>query len=171
MLKYKAFLEGLTYFYAILYVMVEIERKFLVDSSKLGFIKQLTGKKIRQAYLAERADGTTVRVRQKGNKGYLTVKGPSHGISRTEVEVEIELNALESLFTLCPAILEKIRYEVLFEGKTWEIDVFKGQLEGLIVAEIELNSEDEQIEIPEWVSTEVTQNAEYYNVRLIERLL
>lgn len=151
--------------------MIEIERKFLVTEQILSVLEKHTGKSIIQGYISEQADGTTIRVRTKGETGYLTIKGPSTGISRSEFEYPIPFeDAMELLNNFCPLKLEKTRYSIKIGNHTWDVDQFHGKLEGLIVAEIELSSEDETFEKPSWIGNEVSDDPSYYNVRLIERL-
>jgi CYTH domain-containing protein len=144
----------------------EIERKFLVidDSWKTDTL----GEFCRQGYLSLKKE-RLVRVRTLGEKGYLTVKGLSHGISRPEYEYEIPLkDAHEMLDQLCERpLVEKNRYRLAFKGMTWEIDEFVGENDGLVVAEIELDSEDQAIALPHWVGTEVSLDPKYYNFNLV----
>lgn len=149
--------------------MKEIERKFLVNDELLDVVKYLQSKKIRQGYISD-IDGKTVRVRTKGEKGYLTIKGKSSGISRDEFEYEIPFeDANQLLQNFCPKVLEKERFDLIIGEKKWEIDIFHGKLEGLIIAELELESEDEAFELPGWIREEVSDDVQYYNSRLIEK--
>ncbi len=149
---------------------MEIERKFLVNESLWAQLSKPTPKRIKQAYLSDDSN-CTVRVRTKGAKGFLTIKGKSVGISRSEYEYEIPLEEAEKMIAeFCPKVLSKDRYEIQVGKHVWEVDVFHGKLAPLIVAEIELNSEDESYELPEWVDIEVSDDVEYYNSRLILRL-
>ncbi|MNK02208.1 CYTH domain protein [compost metagenome] len=149
--------------------MKEIERKYLVKDEILEVVKYLQSKKIKQGYISDN-DGKTVRVRTKGEKGYLTIKGKSEGISRDEFEYEIpHEDALQLLTNFCPKFLEKERFELIVGEKKWEIDLFHGKLEGLIVAEIELESEEETFELPAWIDREVSDDVQYYNSKLIEK--
>ncbi len=147
--------------------MIEIERKFLVLSN--AFQKEAMGKnRIVQGYLSSDPE-RTVRIRIKGNKGYLTVKGKgnSSGMSRLEWEKEIETSEVEMLLPLCEqSIIEKVRYDIKVGKHLFEVDVFFGENEGLIIAEIELNSETEAFEKPSWLGAEVTQDERYYNAYL-----
>lgn len=150
--------------------MKEIERKFTVKPSVLEVLSFLAPKKIQQGYLMDEA-GKTVRVRTKGEKGYLTIKGKTTGITRAEFEYEIPLeHALELLTNFCAKTLSKERYTLTFKEKIWEIDVFHGALEGLIVAEIELEDEAEIFEKPEWILDEVSYDPRYYNSQLVNGL-
>lgn len=144
--------------------MMEIERKFIVDKEKVkGIITNKKGKPIIQAYLTEKPE-ISVRVRKKGEKGFLTIKGKSEGIRRVEFEYEIPVEDVEQMLCVLPLPkVEKTRYEVEYAGKCWEIDVFHGENEGLILAEVELNSETENIETPPWVGKEVSNDVRYFN--------
>ncbi len=148
--------------------MLEIERKYLVNSTIHAVLEELEPLSIRQGYILHHPEGKTVRVRTKGDKGFLTIKGKTIGITRSEFEYEIpHEDSLALLDQFCNAVLTKDRYAIVVGGKTWDIDVFHGKLEGLIVAEIELESEDEAFEIPTWVTKEVSDDARYYNANLI----
>ncbi|MGV3610036.1 MAG: CYTH domain-containing protein [Fluviicola sp.] len=149
--------------------MKEIERKFLVSDAILDVVKYLQSKKIRQGYISDN-DGKTVRVRTKGEKGYLTIKGKTVGISRDEFEYEIPFeDANQLLANFCAKVLDKERYELIVGEKKWEIDIFHGKLEGLKIAEIELESEEEEFELPGWIEKEVSSDVQYYNSKLIEK--
>ena len=144
----------------------EIERKFLVS----GEFKSLATKAltIKQGYLCANA-GRTVRVRVRDNQGFLTIKGRSdaEGLSRFEWEKEISAQDAESLLLLCePGIVDKTRYLVDFSGHTFEVDEFHGENQGLVMAELELVSEDEPYQRPEWLGEEVTGDRRYYNAYL-----
>lgn len=142
---------------------IEIERKFLVDASlwKPGD----EGTKMVQAYLA--AEACTVRVRIAGDKSYITIKSHAKGISRQEYEYEIPVADAREMIKLSPwNPVEKTRYVQIVGGKKWEIDVFEGANAGLIVAEIELESEDEEFELPAWVRAEVSRDRGYSNLAL-----
>jgi len=144
----------------------EIERKFLINQQKWDSLNKPAGKLFRQGYLLTDKN-KTVRVRATETKGFLTIKGQTVGASRLEYEYEIPLDeAVELLDHFSQAELSKTRYEIAFEGKMWEVDVFWGQNEGLIVAEIELESETETFNLPDWVSNEVTEQEKYYNSNL-----
>ena len=144
--------------------MVEIERKFLVisDVFKSDVLRQ---NHIAQGYLSsvpERA----VRVRIKGEKGYLTIKGKTNesGLSRFEWEKEIPVAEAKELLQLCEkGVIEKIRYEIQVGQHVFEVDEFYGENEGLIMAEVELQSESEIFEKPIWLGEEVTNDSRYYN--------
>ncbi len=144
---------------------LEIERKFIV----MGEFKHLAyaQSRIAQGYIAS-GNGRTVRVRIRGDKGYLTIKGPSGvaGLSRYEWEKEIPLQEAQELMRICePGIIDKTRYLVKSpDGRhTWEIDEFYGDNEGLIMAEVELGSEDEAYEKPDFIGREVTGDRRFYN--------
>ena len=147
--------------------MIEIERKFFVLNT--SFIEQASSKKrIAQGYLNTNPD-RTVRVRVKDTDGFLTIKGRSNvvGMSRFEWEQKIDLDAAQHLLQLCePGLIDKFRYEVKVGNHLYEVDVFLGENEGLIVAEIELASEDEAFEKPDWLGLEVTGDERYYNAYL-----
>ena len=144
--------------------MIEIERKFLVVSEafKRDALRQ---NHIAQGYLNTHAE-RTVRVRIKGEKGYLTIKGESSatGLSRFEWEKEISVEEAKQLLLLCEkGVIEKIRYEIHVGEHLFEVDEFLGENKGLIIAEVELQSETEQFEKPNWIGKEVTQDHRYYN--------
>ncbi|MGM9477835.1 CYTH domain-containing protein [Pedobacter sp. GSP4] len=144
----------------------EIERKFLIDQQKWDKLAKPAGKLFRQGYLLTDKD-KTVRVRATASKGFLTIKGQTIGASRLEYEYEIPVNeAVELLDNFAQSELSKTRYEIANNGKLWEIDVFLGKNKGLIVAEIELESEDETFDLPDWVAQEVTEEEKYYNSNL-----
>ena len=147
--------------------MVEIERKFLVNSN--AFKKEaFKSTRIIQGFLNTDKE-RTVRVRLKGDKGFITVKGKSNnsGLSRFEWEKEISKTDVESLLKLCEkGIIDKIRYEVKVGKHIFEVDEFFGDNEGLIIAEVELNSEDETFKKPDWLGQEVTGQIKYYNSQL-----
>ncbi|KIA91928.1 adenylate cyclase [Pedobacter kyungheensis] len=144
----------------------EIERKFLINQQKWDSLIKPAGKQFRQGYLLTDKD-KTVRVRATETKGFLTIKGQTIGATRLEYEYEIPLSeAVELLDHFSQSELSKTRYEIVFEDKIWEVDVFSGRNEGLIVAEIELESETETFSLPDWVSHEVTEEEKYYNSNL-----
>ena len=143
----------------------EIERKFLVADP--SFLKPLTGSQIKQGYIAGK-ERSAARIRIRDSGAFLTLKSETRGITRSEFEYEIPLaDAEEMLETLCaPPHIEKTRYVVEWKGHTWEIDVFHGGNEGLIVAEIELATADQAFEKPPWLGREVSQDARYFNSNL-----
>lgn len=144
--------------------MTEIERKFLVTSE--AFKKEAFAQnRIAQGYLSAVPE-RTVRVRIKGNKGFLTIKGASNtsGLTRFEWEKEIPVDEAAALLKLCEkGIIDKIRFEVKMGNHVFEIDEFYGDNEGLVMAEIELKSETETFEKPSWLGKEVTSDNRYYN--------
>jgi len=143
---------------------LEIEGKFLVHSE--AFIAEASeSSHIAQGYIGT-VPGRTVRIRIRGDKGYITIKGNSteDGLSRFEWEKEIPVSEAEELLTLCePGIIDKTRYLVPFEGHTFEVDVFHGENEGLVMAEVELSAPDEAYASPAWLGEEVTGDHRYYN--------
>lgn len=144
----------------------EIERKFLVNGSFQEFAFRKTH--IRQGYLAK-GEHATVRVRIKGDAGILTIKGKTaHGsISRYEWEKDIELKDARELLSLCTGgIIDKYRYEIRVGNHVFEVDEFLGDNLGLIVAEVELSSEDEPYEKPNWLGSEVSGEPKYNNSQL-----
>lgn len=144
---------------------VEIEYKYLVKND--NYKAMATSKvRIRQGYLNRKPE-RTVRVRTKGERGFLTVKGKNSGASRLEFEYEIPKADAEEMLTLCmPPILDKTRYLVPFEGHVWEVDEFHGIREGLVTAEIELHSEEESYSTPDFIGENVTGDSKYYNSNL-----
>jgi adenylate cyclase len=147
----------------------EIEHKYLVDKN---LWRQVTSDKyvqIRQGYLLTDPD-KTVRIRTSGEKGFITIKGKTVGASRPEFEYEIPIEEANQLInTFCSSIIEKTRHYVNHENKTWEVDVFEGLNFGLMVAEIELQSEDETYIKPNWVELNVTNDNKYANSNLTIR--
>ncbi|MCG2429741.1 CYTH domain-containing protein [Aequorivita xiaoshiensis] len=147
--------------------MREIERKFLITSE--AFKKEAYKRtRIAQGFLNTHPE-RTVRIRLKGDNGYITIKGKSNksGLSRFEWEKQISLNEAKELLLLCErGIIEKTRYEVLVGDHIFEIDEFMGENKGLIMAEVELNSEGEVFTKPEWLGQEVTGDIRYYNSQL-----
>ncbi len=146
---------------------IEIERKFLVKD--ISFLKGLKGVWIKQGYL-HIGENSVARVRIIGNtEAFLTVKGKTGDISRLEFEYRIPLeDGVKMLDSIClKPLIEKVRYKVDYGNHVWEIDVFKGENEGLIVAEIELEREDEYFEKPDWLGKEVSDDERYYNYSLV----
>lgn len=146
---------------------IEIERKFLVKDESY---KEMAFKsdRIAQGYIC-RQGGNSTRVRVRGDKGYLTIKGPSidGGLSRFEWEKEIPASEAWELMKLCPTpIIDKTRYLVDFEGHTFEVDEFYGDNAGLVVAEVELTTPDEEFKRPAFLGEEVTGDGKYYNSSL-----
>jgi len=141
----------------------EIERKFIARPQ--NWSQLATGEQLQQGYLSRGA--ATVRVRIQNTRATLTIKGKSTGISRSEFEYEIPLNDAQQLLQLCDGpLIEKIRYCVDYKGHTFEVDVFEGDNAGLIVAEVELRSADETVELPDWIEREVSDDARYFNSNL-----
>ncbi|MEH2346709.1 MAG: CYTH domain-containing protein [Nostoc sp.] len=145
----------------------EIERKYLVRGDSWRGLAE--GSVYRQGYIATQ-DKTTVRIRIVGEKSYLTIKGPSIKYSRLEFEYPIPVkDAQEILETLCERpFVEKVRYKIEFSGLIWEIDEFDGVNKGLILAEVELNDENQQIELPNWIGQEVSDDSRYFNSNLVK---
>lgn len=144
----------------------EIERKFLVKGDFSRDV--INSQRIVQGYICSEP-GRTVRIRIRGDEGFLTIKGPSDpkGLSRYEFEQPIALQDAEALLELCePGAIDKVRCLIPCGNHLWEVDVFHGANEGLVVAEIELASEDEPFERPEWLGKEVSGNRRYYNSML-----
>jgi adenylate cyclase len=145
---------------------IEIERKFLVNGE--AWKDLATGTTYRQGYLSSEKE-RTVRVRTINDKGFLTIKGLTRGASRAEFEYDIPADdANQLLDELClKPLIEKKRYKIQHDGLIWEVDAFFGENDGLIVAEVELESEDQVFTKPEWVGAEVTGDPRYYNANLI----
>jgi len=146
---------------------MEIERKFLVRGD--GYRQQaFAADRIQQGYICS-GGGRTVRVRRRGDRGYLTIKGPSldGGLSRYEFETEISVEDASQLMKLCePGIIDKTRYLVRSGNHVFEVDEFYGDNEGLVIAEVELQSADEAFEKPDFIGLEVTGDHRYYNSHL-----
>lgn len=144
----------------------EIERKFLVvsDAWQAAATSSLL---LRQGYLSSNAKAT-VRVRSKDNgRAVLTLKGAAEGISRAEYEYEIPIEDARELLAMAqPHVIEKRRYLVPHGGLVWEVDVFLGRHSGLVIAEVELDSEDQAIALPDWIGAEVTHDDRYNNASL-----
>lgn len=142
----------------------EIERKFLVDTNKWTPVDQ--GTKIIQAYLGL-DPSPTVRIRIAGDKAFITIKGRSINISRPEFEYEIPVeDALEMMKLAITEPLEKTRYKIWYEGFIWEVDIFSGKNKGLVMAEIELESEHQEFPRPDWILQEVSDDERFYNSSL-----
>lgn len=142
----------------------EIERKYLVKDSH--FLEGLKGKSIVQGYMADTP--LTTRVRIKEDKAFLTLKGPTTGMSRDEFEYAIPLEDAQAMLSnYCGnRVVEKVRYEVVVGAHTWEVDVFSGAHEGLVVAEVELSDEDESFVRPSWIGEEITFDGRFTNAYL-----
>ena len=150
---------------------VEIERKFLVSSDRWRFNEDGTaiqGTPFRQGYIPSQGLAT-VRVRLEGEEARLTIKGENQGLARMEFEYPIPLeDARQMLDSLCRRpLIEKTRYCRPAAGVLWEIDVFEGENSGLVVAEVELESEDQVVSLPDWIGQEVSGDPRYYNVNLV----
>jgi len=142
---------------------VEIERKFLVDHEKWQQLAKPDAMHFRQGYIFS-DEKKTIRVRVTDTEAFITIKGITSGFSRSEFEYTIPTtDGIQLLDNFAVSELEKYRYNINYEGKLWEVDEFLGDNEGLLMAEIELNSEDEKFELPLWVTTEVTGDKRYYN--------
>ena len=146
----------------------EIERKFLVDDGFRDFSTAET--RIVQGYLSSVPE-RTVRIRIKGDKGYITIKGIGNesGATRYEWEDEISVSDATELLSICePGVIDKTRFLVKHGEHTFEVDEFYGENEGLIVAEVELDSEEEEFDRPDWLGAEVTGEEKYYNSMLMK---
>lgn len=145
----------------------EIERKFLVRSDDWRALAD-EGTPLRQGYLAADAE-RSIRVRLADENATLTIKGKTRGMARSEFEYAIPAaDAAALLDELClRPLIEKVRYRVPVGGLVWEVDVFSGDNAGLVVAEVELASEDQTPQIPAWAGAEVTHDPRYYNANLI----
>jgi len=146
---------------------LEIERKFLVKGDTWRAVVVSTTE-IKQGYL-NAAPERTVRIRIYGAKGFITIKGKNENLTRKEFEYEIPLTDAESLIELCEQpIIEKTRHIYNYMGNKWEVDEFKGDNAGLIMAEVELKDENQKVEIPGWIGEEVSSDRRYYNSSLIK---
>lgn len=146
----------------------EIERKFLVKDN--SYVKMaISSHPVKQAYLSK-VPAPTVRIRVSGDRAWITVKGLNHGIERDEWEYGIPVRDAEEMARnlVDGWAIDKIRYIVEWDGRRWEVDEFKGRLEGLVVAEIELDSSDENPALPPFIGHEVTGDARYYNSSLAD---
>ena len=142
---------------------IEIERKFLTVSDVW---RSAPAVYFCQGYL-NRSKERTVRIRVAGEQGFLTIKGANTGASRAEFEYEIPLADAKQLLALCEGpLIEKYRRKIAYAGMLWEVDEFLGDNQGLVVAEIELESEAQVFAKPDWIGEEVTQDARYYNSNL-----
>ena len=148
--------------------MQEIERKFLVKRDGAFRAEASSASEIAQGYMD--VNGATVRIRLRDDRAYLTIKSPSRdgGLSRYEFEREIPVEDAREMLKLCRGgLIEKTRYLVPYEGHVFEVDEFKGQNEGLLFAEVELQSADEDFKKPEWLGKEVTGDRHFYNKNLL----
>lgn len=145
----------------------EIERKFLIASDAWRCAGD--GERFQQGYLSVDPE-RTVRIRLAGERARLTIKGRTVGATRPEFEYDIPVEDARQLLSLCiPPLIEKTRYRLRSGRHTWEIDEFHGCNAGLVVAEVELESEDEEVVLPDWVGAEVTEQPAYYNACLTQR--
>jgi adenylate cyclase len=143
----------------------EIERKFLVELNWLDNTSILSTANITQGYLS---DKPTVRIRIQDKLAYITIKSENKGITRNEFEYEIPLSDAMLMMKMCGKTISKKRISVDYDTKHWTIDVFYGDNNGLVVAEIELQDENEEFELPPWIIEEVSDDKKYYNSNLIE---
>lgn len=145
----------------------EIERKFLVRGDTWRNLAE--GQYYCQGYVPTQGK-QTVRIRIIGEQGYLTLKGPVVGISRSEFEYQIPVaDARAILAELCQTpLIEKYRYQITLDNLVWEVDEFLGENRGLIVAEVELTHAEQTVELPNWIGTEVTGDPKYYNSNLVK---
>lgn len=147
-------------------MVFEIEKKFLVDVDLLTLPDEFV--KIRQGYLHDGSCGRSeVRVRQKGEEGFLTLKSSTAGVRRLEFEYKIPSEDVDRIaLAMCQNSIEKKRFSLNACGNEWLVDVFMGDLHGLVIAELELADEDEPFDLPEWVTKDVTADRTYYNSSL-----
>jgi adenylate cyclase len=146
----------------------ETERKFLIEKDLWYAVKKPAGSDIQQAYLLNEPQ-KVIRIRVIDDSGYITIKGPVVNMTRLEYEFPVPKNeALEIMNHFTKAVIQKTRYKIEFAGKIWEVDEFWGDNEGLIIAEIELASADDQFLKPAWIGEEVTSDPRYYNSYLSE---
>jgi adenylate cyclase len=147
---------------------VEIERKYLVHQKLwLALKEKLSGTLIQQGYLSRIAE-RTVRIRIRGEQAFLTIKGKNKGITRSEFEYPIPVEDAVEMLKICDgAIIEKTRYLLPINNVTWEIDEFYGDNTGLILAEVELENEQQKVALPNWIGEEVSNDTRYYNACLI----
>jgi len=144
---------------------VEIERKFRTNG--VDFLADQEGERLTQGYLSH-DPRATVRLRVQGDRAWLTIKGKTHGASRSEFEYPIpSADAHAMLEEMCPeGVIDKTRYRIQVGEHVWEVDEFHGDNQGLVVAEVELDSEDQPFERPPWLGEEVTDDPRYYNSAL-----
>jgi adenylate cyclase len=142
---------------------LEIERKFLIVSDGWRSLVEGSPKRLSQGYLCS-DPRKSVRVRIAGERATVTVKGAREGITRLELQYDIPVRDAELMLALCERpLIDKTRYIVRHDGMKWEVDIFHAENEGLMVAEIELEREDQPVKIPDWVGQEVSHEARYYN--------
>jgi CYTH domain-containing protein len=148
---------------------IEIERKFLVIPEAWNKVKKDDPVKIAQGYI-HTSESVTIRVRVANNNAFITIKGKTIGISRSEFEYPIPLEeANEMMRQFCEKVIQKDRYRLHIDQHVWDVDIFKGKLSGLILAEIELKEEEEHFSKPSWIGKEVSQDPSYFNAVLIEK--
>lgn len=146
---------------------IEIERKFLVDKNQWEKAKPKEGKHIVQGYL-QKSPEKTVRIRVKGEQGFITIKGRTEGFSRKEFEYLIPVEeAREMIATFCTTYIDKTRFEVIVDNMIWEVDEFKSPRKGLILAEIELPDENHDFVLPDWIAEEVSDDPQYFNSNML----
>lgn len=147
----------------------EIERKFLVSLAKWNALEKPEGKYLKQSYLST-DPSKTIRLRIIESEAWIGIKGKMKGITRSEYEYQIPIqDAIDMMDEFSGKSIEKTRFVIPFAGNNWEVDVFLGENAGLIVAEIELESENEVFSKPEWITNEVTTDSKYLNVMLQEQ--
>ena len=148
--------------------MKEIEYKFLINKEKWAEVEKPNPQLIVQGFITKSKE-KTVRIRIKNEKAFLTIKGPTKGITRTEYEYEIPVNDAEALLKeFTDQQIRKKRYEIKVDHHLWEVDVFEGHLKGLVIAELEVQSETELFAIPSWAARNVSLDSRYYNAVLID---
>ncbi len=145
----------------------EIERKFLVKDDAWEDAPQYLYVAIEQGYLIT-DDNHVLRIRTVGREGWLTIKSAEAGMTRMEYEYPIPYSDALTLLNRCPSVISKERFDIIYDRMGWTVDVFSGDNEGLVLAEIELASEDQTVKLPEWVGDEVTADRKYYNADLAQ---
>jgi len=144
---------------------IEIEHKFLVKNDSYRSMA-VSESEIMQGFLS-RIPERTVRVRVRGDKGFITIKGKGSGAAHPEFEYEVPLDDAKQMLSMCePPVINKTRYIVMHDGNRWEIDEFHGELQGLVIAELEVVSEEYRFSLPPFVGLEVTGDRRYYNSQL-----
>ena len=144
---------------------IEIEHKFLVKNDSYRSMA-VSESEIMQGFLS-RIPERTVRVRVRGDKGFITIKGKGSGAAHPEFEYEVPLDDAKQMLSLCePPVINKTRYIVMHDGNRWEVDEFHGELQGLVIAELEVVSEEYRFSLPPFVGLEVTGDRRYYNSQL-----